>query len=60
MPPRTKRRVVLHVRITEDIKDLLDNLADDNDRTLSAVTQIILEKGLGLDPIQSLYLRVEE
>ena len=60
MPPPTspfKKKVILYVTIDEDLKFLLQRLADDNRRSLASVTQIVLGKGLGLDPIHSLYMR---
>ena len=60
MPPKIRPKAVLHVLIYEDTKEILQNLADDNNRTLASVTQIVIEKGLGLNPIHSLYMKVEE
>jgi hypothetical protein len=52
--------VLIQVRIPGTLNDLVRDLAFFNRRSLSSTVTIILEKGLGLDPIDSLYMREEE
>lgn len=66
MPPRTndtprfRHTVVLYARIDEEIMTLIRELADTNERSISSTVQIVLRKGLNLNPIQPLFRFTEE
>jgi hypothetical protein len=58
--PLVKRTILLQVYVTREMNDLIRKLAAENDRSLSSTVGLILEKGLGMDPISPLFLREEE
>jgi hypothetical protein len=55
MPPRTndaprfRRTEVLYARIDEEVMDLIRQLAETNQRSITAVANIVLRKGLSME-----------